>query len=80
MLKVDRSFVAAHREGGDSSTLAGAIIGLGHALNLQTVAEGIEGVEELDWVRGLGCEFGQGFHLAEPMSGDSMASFLAGRG
>ena len=80
MLKVDRSFVAAHREGSDGSTLAGAIISLGHALNLQTVAEGIEDVEELDWVRGLGCEFGQGYHLAEPMPGDTVARFLTERG
>ena len=80
MLKVDRSFVAAHRAGSDGSTLAGAIISLGHALNLQTVAEGIEDIEELDWVRGLGCEYGQGFHLAEPMPGDRVARFLAEQG
>jgi diguanylate cyclase (GGDEF)-like protein/PAS domain S-box-containing protein len=78
MLKVDRSFVTAHRDDTDDSALAKAIIQLGQALNLQTVAEGIEGIEELDWVRDMGCEYGQGFHLGEPMPGHELADFLTG--
>jgi diguanylate cyclase (GGDEF)-like protein/PAS domain S-box-containing protein len=75
VLKVDRSFTAAHREG-DGSTLTKAIIALGRALGLQTVAEGIEDAEEHGWMASLGCEFGQGFHFARPMAGEEVTEFL----
>jgi len=76
VLKVDRSFTAAHRGGDDGSALTKAIIALGRALGLQTVAEGIEDAEEHGWMRSLGCEFGQGFHFARPMAGDEVTAFL----
>jgi EAL domain-containing protein (putative c-di-GMP-specific phosphodiesterase class I) len=75
VLKVDRSLTAARREG-DGSTLTMAIVALGRALGLQTVAEGIEDAEEHGWMRSLGYEFGQGFHFARPMSGDEVTEFL----
>ena len=80
VLKVDRSFTAAFREGDDGSTLTKAIIALGRALGLQTVAEGIEDAEEHGWMRSLGCEFGQGFHFARPMAGGEVTEFLARAG
>ena len=60
-LKIDRSFVAGVGRRSDSSAIATAIVSLAHALRLKTVAEGIEQPEQLDWLRSIGCEFGQGF-------------------
>ncbi len=60
-LKIDRSFVAGVGRRSDSSAIATAIVSLAHALRLKTVAEGIEQPEQLEWLRSIGCEFGQGF-------------------
>jgi EAL domain-containing protein (putative c-di-GMP-specific phosphodiesterase class I) len=43
------------------------IVDLGHALQLETVAEGIESAHQLDQLRRLGCEYGQGFHFSRPL-------------
>ncbi len=60
-LKIDRSFVAGVGRRSDSSAIATAIVSLAHALRLKTVAEGIEQPEQLDWLRSIGCELGQGY-------------------
>ena len=44
------------------------IIDLARALDLEVVAEGIESAEQLEALRDLGCELGQGFYLAPPLS------------
>ncbi|HJW74373.1 MAG TPA: EAL domain-containing protein, partial [Thermoleophilia bacterium] len=76
ILKVDRSFVAVRKPDSETSSLVRAIVALSRALGLQTVAEGIEGLGQLDWLRELDCDFGQGFHFARPMAAEGMTSFL----
>ena len=49
------------------SGLAVALVGLGSTLGLRTVAEGIEDREQLDALRGAGCELGQGFLFSKPL-------------
>jgi len=67
VLKIDRSFVdRLGTENGGSSPLARAILGLGEALGIGVVAEGIETELQLSRLRELGCEFGQGYLLARP--------------
>jgi len=67
-LKVDGAFVtgldlAAHEE---SAAIVRAIVSLADALELRTVAEGIETASQLAAVTGLGCALGQGFFLGRP--------------
>jgi diguanylate cyclase (GGDEF)-like protein/PAS domain S-box-containing protein len=68
VLKIDRSFV--NEIGGDNSgaepALVKAIIDIARTLQLRTVAEGVETRAQLDELRRLGCEVGQGFFLAKP--------------
>lgn len=68
VLKIDRSFV--NEIGGENETgepaLVKAIIDIARTLQLRTVAEGIETRAQLDQLRRLGCEVGQGFFLARP--------------
>ncbi|HLK02016.1 MAG TPA: EAL domain-containing protein, partial [Streptosporangiaceae bacterium] len=80
-LKVDRSFVRslAGREAGGDHVLVGAIVQLGRNLNKIVIAEGIETVEQLDRLRGLGCDVGQGYLFARPISAED-ATRLLGRG
>ena len=70
ILKIAKPFVEGMTRGSQESSFARMIIDLARALDLHVVAEGIESVEELDALRELGCELGQGFYLAEPLSRD----------
>ncbi|WP_433075307.1 putative bifunctional diguanylate cyclase/phosphodiesterase [Dactylosporangium sp. CA-052675] len=76
ILKIDRSFVdGIDTEDGDA-TLAEAVVQLGRALQLQTVAEGIETTEQWSTLQDLGCEFGQGYLFARPGAADEISSIL----
>ena len=64
-LKIGQNFVLAMDDRSDSYEVIRTIIALGHSLNKEVIAEGIETVEQLDLLRELGCEFGQGFYFAK---------------
>src|SRR5262249_25755824 len=66
-LKIDRSFVSGlNQSEGRNTEIVRAMIQLAQNLRLGVIAEGIEKLEELNRLRGLGCENGQGFLLARP--------------
>jgi EAL domain-containing protein (putative c-di-GMP-specific phosphodiesterase class I) len=69
ILKIAREFVATPEAGPDGWAFAHAIIALGRTLGLRIVAEGIETTEQLDQLREMGCELGQGFLFASPVMG-----------
>jgi EAL domain-containing protein (putative c-di-GMP-specific phosphodiesterase class I) len=62
-LKIDRSFVTDMRHDIRSARVVRAIIDLGHQLDLQVVAEGVEDAETLEVLRALGCDRAQGYHI-----------------
>ena len=76
-LKLDRAFT----EGVLSDPRAGAIVrhtaALAHDLGLHLVAEGIETAEVMDRLAELGCDRGQGYHVARPMALDALLDWLA---
>jgi diguanylate cyclase (GGDEF)-like protein len=66
-LKIDRSFVAGLLEEGDESEeIVRAVLALGHGLNKQVVAEGIETIGQLIRLRELGCDQAQGYLFGRP--------------
>ncbi|KHK01665.1 sensor domain-containing protein [Desulfovibrio sp. TomC] len=67
-LKVDMSFVSRLTGSKGDREIVRAIITLAHSLRLKTVAEGIETVEQLEILRELGCELGQGYLCSRPLS------------
>jgi len=75
ILKVDRSFVEDVVEQRDGA-LAKTIVQLGRTLNLRTVAEGIEHKPQLERLRALGCQFGQGYLFAKPLPPDDIANLF----
>jgi diguanylate cyclase (GGDEF)-like protein len=77
VLKVDRSFVAALDEGGHSRELLEAILGVGHALSLAVVAEGIEISSQMTTLEEMGCEMAQGFLMGRPCSPEAIEELLA---
>jgi EAL domain-containing protein (putative c-di-GMP-specific phosphodiesterase class I) len=88
ILKIDKSFIdriadqpvgaPSEDDGGASrSVMVSAISQLGHALSLQMVAEGIEGPEQVTTLRGLDCQYGQGYYFARPLPADALADLLS---
>jgi EAL domain-containing protein (putative c-di-GMP-specific phosphodiesterase class I) len=75
-LKIDRSFISTLTSGGDCS-LVETIIRLSHDFDLSTVAEGIEVAEQLDVLRRLGCDVGQGYLLGRPGPVHAISDLLA---
>jgi EAL domain-containing protein (putative c-di-GMP-specific phosphodiesterase class I) len=76
ILKIAKPFVDDVGSGLTDSALARAIIGLGDTLKLQTIAEGIELPTQLAELRALGCELGQGYYFARPLSPDAIEALL----
>ena len=77
ILKIDKAFIGRHGDGSDESPLVRAIVELARTLGLRTVAEGIETPEQLDKLRDLRCDLGQGYLFAAPLGKTEAESFLA---
>ena len=52
------------------------IVELGHGMRLETIAEGIETAEQLERLRMLDCELGQGYHFSVPLGGAELTAYL----
>jgi EAL domain-containing protein (putative c-di-GMP-specific phosphodiesterase class I) len=87
ILKIDKSFVdrigenpsdsaTAHSGAPQQPVMVSAISQLGHALHLQMVAEGIEQPEQVEMLRGLDCQYGQGYYFARPLTPDALDALL----
>lgn len=65
-LKIDQSFVHNLPDDRDDIAIAKAVTALGHSLGLEVLAEGIEHQRQADFLRGLGCDHGQGYLFSRP--------------
>jgi diguanylate cyclase (GGDEF)-like protein len=63
-VKIDQSFIAAIESDPGTATIVRSVIDLAHALGISVTAEGIETSNQLDILRSVGCDFGQGFLLS----------------
>jgi EAL domain-containing protein (putative c-di-GMP-specific phosphodiesterase class I) len=77
-LKIDRFFIRSIRDPADESPITKAVISLGEALGMTVIAEGIEQQVQLDYLRRLGCDLGQGFHFARPLPAAGILAHLRG--
>jgi EAL domain-containing protein (putative c-di-GMP-specific phosphodiesterase class I) len=77
VLKVDRSFVAALDDDGQSRALLEAILGVGRALSLAVVAEGVEEQSQLSTLEEIGCELAQGYLMGRPCRAEVIENLLA---
>lgn len=75
-LKIDRSFVNRVAENGENSEILQTIISLAKNLKMRVVAEGIETESQLDVLRNLGCDYGQGYLMAKPQSRENAEKLL----
>ncbi|SFR60958.1 diguanylate cyclase (GGDEF) domain-containing protein [Marinobacter daqiaonensis] len=79
LVKIDKSFVQALGESGDSEHIIRAIISLAHSLQMSVVAEGVETEGQLDFLRDQHCDEVQGYYYARPMPWDDLVTFLHDR-
>lgn len=78
-VKIDRTFIGGLDCDPDDSAIVSAVVGLGHALGLTVTAEGVETPEQLDRLRSLGCDIGQGFYFARPQPSEVSAALVRHR-
>ncbi|MCP4351481.1 MAG: EAL domain-containing protein [Desulfobacterales bacterium] len=75
-LKIDRSFVADSMTSQDDREIIRTIIAMANALNIKTVAEGVETREQIDFLRDHGCNIMQGYYFSQPMPAEKFEKML----
>ena len=75
-LKVDRAFVNDIAADADDAAIVRAIVGLGHNLSLKIVAEGVETLEQLEFLRAAGCDLVQGYLMSRAVSAPVLSELL----
>jgi EAL domain-containing protein (putative c-di-GMP-specific phosphodiesterase class I) len=75
-LKIDRSFVYTVGPNGENSEILQTIISLAKNLHMGVIAEGIETENQLDLLRNLGCDYGQGYLLSKPLPKEQLTELL----
>jgi diguanylate cyclase (GGDEF)-like protein len=78
-IKIDRTFMSEVPDNYQATTLLATIIDMAHALGKQVVAEGVETLPQLDYLRERNCDVAQGFVLARPLSVADITERLAQR-
>jgi len=78
-LKIDRSFVSDVSVNADDAAITTAIIKMAKALNLEVLAEGVENVEQLDFLRAQNCYEIQGYYFSKPVAVEQIADQLRGK-
>jgi diguanylate cyclase (GGDEF)-like protein/PAS domain S-box-containing protein len=77
-LKVDQSFVRDIATDENDAAIVRSIISLGHQFKLQVIAEGVETLEQLDFLRTRGCDEIQGYYFSHPLPAEEFAIFING--
>ncbi|MFZ2269251.1 MAG: EAL domain-containing protein [Azonexus sp.] len=75
-LKIDQSFVRDIATNADSATIVSAVISMGQKLKQQVIAEGVETLDQLAFLRAEQCDGGQGFLFSSPISAGSFTNLL----
>ena len=75
-MKIDRSFVGGIGTRTGATEIVRTIITLAKSLDMQVIAEGIETVEQLDQLKDLECDLGQGNYFCQPLDSDAATAFL----
>lgn len=76
IIKIDKSFVRSIPHGSEETAITQNMISLAHDLNCRVVAEGIETQEQLDFLKKISCERGQGYFLCKPIASEQLGKLL----
>lgn len=75
-LKIDKSFVRHIYSNSNDSAIVSTVVTMAHRLGLKVIAEGIETLAQLQFLRARGCDEGQGFLFSPPLSAEAMTQLL----
>ncbi len=75
-LKVDRSFIMSMLQDEEAKAIVKTCIMLGHELNMQVVAEGVESLQHLELLKEMGCDIAQGYYFSKPVTAEEMTLML----
>ncbi|PKG85779.1 diguanylate cyclase [Colwellia sp. 75C3] len=75
VLKIDRSFIEGAIDDKTDASLVEAVVLIGHSLSLKLVGEGIETQQHYDYLRSLGCDYGQGYLISKPIAAAELIVF-----
>jgi diguanylate cyclase (GGDEF)-like protein/PAS domain S-box-containing protein len=78
ILKIDRSFIRDIPQNQDDMEITSAVIAMAHKLKIKVVAEGIESLEQLDFLRSQNCDIGQGYLFSKPIGEADLLPILLG--
>ena len=67
VLKIDKEFLSRSTENPKGAIILSSIVTMAKQLNLRTIAEGVEIIEEVTMLKRIGCEMVQGYYYAKPM-------------
>ncbi|MBF9196544.1 bifunctional diguanylate cyclase/phosphodiesterase [Microvirga terrestris] len=76
-LKIDRTFVSGLEADAGDAAIVKAVLGLGHSLGIEIVAEGVETAFQSSLLQRMSCDLVQGYHFGRPMPAGDVPSFLA---
>jgi diguanylate cyclase len=75
-LKIDQSFVCQIDTVGDDTAIVTAVVGMAQSLNLRVIAEGVETLEQLEFLQAHQCEEAQGYYFSRPVPAEQFAKLL----
>ena len=75
-VKIDRAFVTDVSRGEQDAAIALAIISMAHSMHMHVIAEGVETLEQLQFLRRSGCDQIQGYYFSRPVPADDYARML----
>ncbi|MGV2620652.1 UNVERIFIED_CONTAM: EAL domain-containing protein [Halobacillus marinus] len=75
-LKIDKSFIQTINENYKERAVVDAIISIAAKLDLSVIAEGVETLEQLEYLQGVGCEEYQGYYFSPPLSSEKVWTLL----
>lgn len=75
-LKIDRSFVRDITSDADDAMIVNSVIALAHSMKLSVIAEGVENIQQLDFLSDHGCDQMQGYYFSKPVPADQIARLL----
>jgi EAL domain-containing protein (putative c-di-GMP-specific phosphodiesterase class I) len=76
-IKIDKSFVKGLDEDVEDTAIVHMIIELAHTLGMEVIAEGVEGEEQAQRLKEMGCDFAQGYHFAQPLPAEDIPALLS---
>jgi EAL domain-containing protein (putative c-di-GMP-specific phosphodiesterase class I) len=77
-LKIDRSFISYTGDGNGRSEIVHTIVTLARTLGMGVAAEGLETAEQVSRLRGLACQFGQGYFFSKPVDSSAAGGLITG--